>query len=231
MSRGYFLLIVLCVLGIYVLLLNLSVIKGNKFTVLRQVCSILLIFSITRYMTLVAYGDHLEFSTLMKLRYFYFATSIGLTIPTASALWYITPLYREKIKYPYYLLCFLPWILFYTYLIVRQPTQIIQGSRYGYVLQLTGSFPLYLSIVQGSFIAVIIVLSIIGLVRYKNIQLRVEYIILILAQITLILDGLGYYIGGARVFPSFTASEILGFAAIYYTFKVPIIEIKGIQSN
>lgn len=231
MNRGYFLLIGLCVLGIYVLFLNLFVIKDNKFTVLRQVCTVLFLFSITRYMTLIAYGDHLELSALMKLRYFYFATSIGLTIPTASAVWYITPMYREKIKYPYYLLCFLPWILFYTYLIVRQPTQIIQGSSYGYELQLIGSFPLYLSIAQGSFITVIIILSIIGLIRYKNIQLRVEYIILILAQITLTLDGLGYYIGNGRLFPPFTASEILGFAAIYYTFKVPIIEIKGIASN
>ena len=231
MSRGYFLLIVLSILGGYVLVLNISVLKENKFTVLRSVCTALFIFSISRYLTLIAYGDHLALTTLMKLRYFYFATSIGLTVPTASAVWYITPLYRQRIKYPYYLLCFLPWILFYTYLITRQPTKIVQGATYGYTLQLTGSFPLYLSIAQGSFVTVIIILSIIGLVRYKNIQLRAEYIVIILAQLTLVLDGLGYYIGGVRLFPPFTASEILGFAAVYYCFKVPILEIKGIASN
>lgn len=228
---GYILLILLSILAIYVLILNIGAVSKNKYEALKNVCTALFVFSILRYVTLIAYGDHLELDTLMKLRYFYFATSIGLTLPTASAVWYITPLYRERIKYPYYLLCFLPWILFYTYVIVRQPTQIIQGASYGYELALVDPFPLYLSIVQGSFVVIIIILSIIGLVKYKNIQLRVQYIVIILAQIALTLDGIGYYRTGSRLFPPFTASEILGFLAVYYAFKVPMMEIKGISNR
>lgn len=231
MQGGYFLLISLCLLAIYILFLNINAVSDNKYLMLKNVCTVLFAFSMLRYGTLIAYGDHLELSTLMKLRYFYFATSIGLTIPTASVIWYITPMYRAHIKYPYYLLCFLPWILFYTYVIVRQPTEVVQGVSYGYQLQLTGSFPLYLSIVQGSFIMIMVILCMIGLVRYKNIQLRVQYIVIILAQIALTLDGIGYYRMGTKLFPPFTASEILGFLAVYYSLKVPMMEIKGIANH
>lgn len=231
MGAGYFLLISLCLLAIYVLFLNLSAISNNRYPILKKVCTILFLFSILRYGTLIAYGDHLELEALMKLRYFYFATSIGLTIPTASVVWYITPMYRQKIRYPYYVLCFLPWIVFYIYLIVSQPTQIVQGSSYGYQLELVKPFPLYLSIAQGSFVTVIIILCIIGFVRYKNVQLRVQYIALILAQIALALDGITFNRTGTKLFPPFTATEILGFLAVYYGFKVPIIEIKGIKND
>ena len=231
MSAGYFLLISICLLAIYILFLNLSVISNNNYRFLKNLCIGLFLFSILRYATLIAYGDHLEQEVLMRLRYFYFATSIGLTLPTASAVWYITPLYREKIKYPYYILCFLPWIIFYIFLIVRQPTAIVQGANYGYVLELTGNFPLYLSIAQGSFITIIIILCIIGLVRYKNVQLRVQYIVMILAQVALTLDGIGYSVPGNKFFPPFTITEVLGFLAVYYAFKAPIIEVRGIQNN
>lgn len=231
MSAGYFLLISLCLLAIYVLFLNLSAVSNNKYRALKNVCTILFLFSILRYGTLIAYGDHLSLEALMRLRYFYFATSIGLTIPTASVIWYITPMYRHKIKYPYYVLCFTPWILFYTYVIIGQPTEIVQGMQYGYQLQLIDAFPLYLSIVQGSFIVIMIVLCIIGFVRYKNIQLRVQYVALILAQIVLTLDGISFSRTSIKLFPPFTASEILGFLAVYYGFKEPIIEINGIKND
>ena len=230
MDTGYILLILICILAIYIIYLNLTVIGANHYKLLRNICIILFLFSTLRYITLIAYGDHLNLKALMGLRYFYFATSIGLTLPTASAVWYITPLYRQKIKYPTYILCFLPWIIFYLYLIIVQPTQIVQGANYGYILSLRDPFSLYLSIAQGSFITVMIILCIIGLVKYKNIQLRVQYIVLILAQIGLTLDGIGYYLGGDKLFPPFTITEALGFLAIYYVFKVPIIEIKGIQN-
>lgn len=231
MQIGYFLLISLCLLAIYILFLNIKAVSDNKYLILKNVCTVLFAFSMLRYGTLIAYGDHLELSTLIKLRYFYFATSIGLTMSTASVVWYITPMYRERIKYPYYLLCFLPWILFYVYVIVKQPTEIVQGISYGYQLQLIDSFPLYLSVVQGSFIVIMLILCTIGLVRYKNIQLRVQYIVIILAQIALTLDGIGYYRTGMRLFPPFTASEILGFSAVYYGFKIPMMDIKGIANH
>ncbi|MDF2877589.1 MAG: hypothetical protein K0S30_685 [Clostridia bacterium] len=231
MEQGYILLIGLCIIAVGVLVLNIGAVLHNRYLTLKLVCILLFVFSMFRYFTLIVYGDFPTYDQLMALRYFYLASSIGLTIPTVSALWYITPLYREKIGYKQYLLFFTPWIIFYGYVIITQPTEIVQGESFGYALELTGRFPIYLSIAQSAMIAVIIILSGIGLVKYKNLQLRVQYIIIILAQITLFLDGLSYFVEIPRTFPRFTVSEVFGFLAVLYAFSTKMIEDKGIRNK
>ncbi len=230
MSSSYAILIILCLIALYSLFLNLKVIGDNPFILLRLVCTFLFIYSATRYMALVVYGDAPSYSQLAALRYFYFATSIGLTGATLSAVWYVTPLYREKVKYPYMLLGFLPWALFYLYIILKQPTRIIKDERIGYELILTGQFPLYLSIIQGCFVAIILILCLIGIWKYKNVQMRVQLAIIILAQLALTIDGLSYYVDGLCTIPPFTLSEAFGFFAIYYILSKPIKDIKGISN-
>jgi hypothetical protein len=230
-EQGYILLIGLCIIAVGVLVLNIGAVLHNRYLTLKLVCILLFVFSMFRYFTLIVYGDFPTYDQLMALRYFYLASSIGLTIPTVSALWYITPLYREKIGYKQYLLFFTPWIIFYGYVIITQPTEIVQGESFGYALELTGRFPIYLSIAQSAMIAVIIILSGIGLVKYKNLQLRVQYIIIILAQITLFLDGLSYFVEIPRTFPRFTVSEVFGFLAVLYAFSTKMIEDKGIRNK
>lgn len=231
MERGYILLIGLCILAIYVLILNLKVISSNRYTLLKVVCTLLFVFSILRYLTLIVYGDKPTYDQLVALRYFYFATSIGLTLPTAAAVWYVTPLYRGKIKYPYYLVFFLPWIIFYLKLILTQPTHIVQGSRFGYVLELVEPYPIYLSVAQGSFVMIMVVLALIGILKYRSIQIRVQLFVIIVAQMMLTLDGLSYLFEGITTIPPFTVSEIAGFLAVYYAFKVRLIEVKGIKNK
>jgi hypothetical protein len=230
-EQGYILLIGLCIIAVGVLVLNIGAVLHNRYLTLKLVCILLFVFSMFRYFTLIVYGDFPTYDQLMALRYFYLASSIGLTIPTVSALWYITPLYREKIGYKQYLLFFTPWIIFYGYVIITQPTEIVQGESFGYALELTGRFPIYLSIAQSAMIAVIIILSGIGMVKYKNLQLRVQYIIIILAQITLFLDGLSYFVEIPRTFPRFTVSEVFGFLAVLYAFSTKMIEDKGIRNK
>jgi len=184
-----------------------------------------------RYFTLIVYGDKPTYDQLMLLRYFYLASSIGLIIPTVSAIWYITPLYRDKISYSRYLLCFIPWIVFYLYVIITQPTNIIQGESFGYALELAGKYPMYLSIAQGSIAFIIILLSVIGIIKYKNIQLRAQLIIIIIAQIILFLDGLTYFLKILHTFPAFTVSEVFGFLAVLYAFSHKVIEVKGRTSR
>lgn len=230
MSSHYAILIILCLVALYSLFLNLKVIGNNPFITLRLVCTLLFIYSATRYIALIFYRDTPNYSQLMALRYFYFATSIGLTGSTLSAVWYATPLYREKVKYPYLLVGFLPWALFYLYIILRQPTRIVKSEGIGYELMLTGQFPLYLSIVQGSFAIIILVLCLIGIWKYKNVQMRVQLGIIILAQLALMVDGLSSYKGMLHTIPPFTLSEAFGFLAVYYILSSPIKEIKGISN-
>ncbi|MGL4343948.1 MAG: hypothetical protein ACRCTE_02025 [Cellulosilyticaceae bacterium] len=219
MNIGYIMLVAICVIAIIVLMMNISVVSKKEETLLKVVCIALFAFSMMRYLTLIVYGDHPTLGQLEVLRYFYLATSIGLTIPTASAVWYITPSFREKISYGKYLLLWIPWILFYIYVIITQPTKIVQGQHFGYALELTGKFPLYLSIAQGTFVTLITLLCLMGLIRYKNELLRSKYIIIILAQILLTLDGLSYYLPVLDIFPPFTVTEVFGFVAVFYAFN------------
>ncbi|MDF2612759.1 MAG: hypothetical protein K0S71_545 [Clostridia bacterium] len=231
METGYAILISLCIAAVCVLMCNISVIIKNKYLLLKIVCVLFFIFSMTRYFTLMIFGGSPTYNELMLLRYFYLASSIGLTIPTLSAIWYITPLYRDKISYTRYLLIFIPWVVFYLYVIITQPTEIIQGENFGYSLQLIGKYPLYLSLAQGSLVVIIILLCLVGILKYKNIQLRAQLIIIILAQITLVLDGFTYFFKIIHTFPIFTLSEIFGFLAVLYAFSHKMIEVRGIANK
>lgn len=220
-------LILLCSVTIIVLLMNVTIVNKKEYPLLRWVCIGLFTFSIMRYLTLIVYGDSPSLAQLEVLRYFYLATSIGLTIPFASAVWYITPHLREKIEYPKYLLFFTPWILFYLYIIITQPTEIVMGKNFGYALELTGKAPIYLSIAQGSFVFVMLVICLWGWIKYKNSELRSQYLALILALVTLTLDGLGYFIPSMSIFPPFTVSELFGFLAILYAFSSKPLKLRG----
>ncbi len=222
MNVGYIVLIAICLIALVIITLNIAVIKSNKNTILKNICILLFILSFFRYFTLMVYGDKPTYQILSALRYFYFATSLGLTVPTLAAIWYITPLYREKIKYPIYLLLFTPWIVFYLYIILMQPTKIIVAEKFGYSLKLVGSFSLYLSIAQGSFIVIVILLCLFGIMRYQDSLLRSRYVVFIIAQIALTLDGLSYFYGTSNVIPPFTVTEVFGFLAILYAFSKEI---------
>ncbi|PHV71670.1 hypothetical protein CS063_03665 [Sporanaerobium hydrogeniformans] len=219
MVQGYVLLIGTCILAIGVVLCNMKNILKNPYKLLRSICFGLFTFSLLRYFTLIVYGDSPSYEQLVHLRIFYFATSIGLTMTTASAIWYVTPFYRERWHYGKYLAFFIPWILFYLWLIVKQPTRIIQGKYYGYILQLLPPYEAWLASVQSIFVGVAILLCVLGMLRHKHIEIRVKLFILILAQLILLLDGLTYYLPLLHTFAPFTVSEVLGFLAVLYGFS------------
>ena len=112
MSTSYFLLIVLCVLALIVLMVNIGIVQKKENVTLKWICTFLFAFSMMRYLTLIVYGDHPTLGQLEILRYFYLATSIGITMTMASTVWCITPYIREKLNYLTYLVLFTPWILF-----------------------------------------------------------------------------------------------------------------------
>lgn len=216
---NYLILIVGAALALGAVIMNGWAAMQLKDSSLRKILWLLLAFTATRYMTLIVYGDHPNLGQLESLRYFYFASSIGITMTTVLAVWYAVPLYREKLSAACMLLCFLPWQLFYGYVIIGQPTEIVKGEYFGYMLRLVGQFPFYLSIVQGSFTVVILGLIIIGFVKFKHPKIRVQLFFLMAAQLLLSLDGISFGKGGMHVFVPFTVTEAFAFMAAYYTFR------------
>ncbi len=219
MQANYVLLIGICLVAIIVLMINIGVVNKRDPKIMRWVCIVLFAFSMTRYFTLIVYGDAPTLAQLESLRYFYLATSIGLTMTTAAAVWYISPYIKDNLAYPIYLASFLPFIVFYLFVIITQPTEIRLGETYGYTLELVGRYPIYLAIVQSAFTLIMLVLCAIGLVKYKNAELRSRYWMIILAQVLLTLDGLSFFKPRLGFFPPFTVTEIFGFLAILYAFS------------
>ncbi len=231
MEMGYMIVIGICIAAIGVLGLSIKVVFKNRDPLLKSVCALLFLFTMFRYVTLMVYGNAPQYGQMMALRYFYFASSIGLAIPTLSAIWYSVPLYREKIKYGSFIMLFSPWIIFYIYIIMRQPTVIVPGSQFGYVLELAHNHQFYFNIAQGSMILVTLLLAFVGILRYKNLQIRTQLIMIILAQMTLLLDGITCYVKVVHTFPVFTVSELFGFVAVCYAFSNRLLEVKGILNN
>lgn len=228
---GYKILIITCILALIAVIMNLKALENNPYPVLKIIVSVFVSFTALRYLTLIVYGDSPGYGLLNTLRYFYLASSIGITMTTASAVWYVTPCYREKLGYPYFLACFLPWILFYIYIIIKQPTEIIQGSQFGYQLILIGKFQAYLRIIQGSFVSIMVILCLIGIFCYKHLQIRIQLCMIILAQVLLTLDGLNYGSDRLQVFQPFTLTEFFALATTYYAFSSVIKSIHPLKNE
>lgn len=220
----YLFLITLCVIAIVLLMINIGAVSKKDVILMKWVCILLFAFSMLRYLTLIVYGDHPTLTQLEVLKPFYFASSIGLTMTMASAVWFITPFLREKFNYLMYILFWSPWILFYSILILSAPAEIELGKNIGYTLELTGRFPIYLSIAQGSFVAIMIGLSLAGLIKYKNEYLRSSYGLIIAACILLTIDGISYFVPMLNLIPPFTVTEIFGFFSILYAFSIKPIK-------
>lgn len=216
--------ITLCIVALIVLMIDIGYVSKKDVLLMKWVCIVLFAFSMLRYLTLMIYGNHPTLGQLEVLKPLYFATSIGLTIPMASTIWFISPYLREKWTYLKYLLFFMPWIIFYCIFILTAPAQIQLGQNIGYTLVLTGKFPLYLSLAQGSFVTIIIILCMIGFFKYKNEYLRSAYMIMIGACILLTIDGLGYFISLTNWIPPFTITEIGGFLSIAYALSLKPIK-------
>lgn len=225
------LLVGTCLVALMMIGWNIKAIRSLCYREIKLVGSLLLGFTALRYMTLVVYAFCSNRELAYEIRYFYYASSIGITMLTAIVVWNIIPMLKEQIKLSYYLLCFLPWDIFYLYLIIKQPTQLIESSIYGYELLLISPFNRYLSIAQGSFIVIIAVLCVIGILRYKHLQIRAQLILILLAQVILVIDGIYFGREEIRIFKLFTVSEVIALWAIYYGLSNSIKSIKAIKNQ
>lgn len=219
------------VLALLVIVYNGKAIQKIHNHSVKGIALGLLTFTALRYISLIIYSDAPSLALLERLRYFYFASSLGLTMVTVLAVWYVIPSYRELKNPLHFFSCFIPWMLFYIYLIIAQPTSIEKGTSFGYVLVLNENFRQYLSIAQISFILVISALCLKGIIKYKHLQIRVQLIIVLIAQALLMSDGLSYSINRLTVFAPFTLTEAFAFMATYYCFSQPIKSIKHYEKG
>lgn len=224
-------LLLTCIAVALVILWDLKGLKRTEMKPLIIIGTILLIGMASRYITLSIYALSTDVKLLETIRYFYYASSVGLTMLTVCIIWFIVPLYNEKVDLGSFILFFIPFILFYGYLIVTQPTRLVESSAYGYELSLIPPFDRYLAFVQGSFIVVVTILCLIGLVRYKHLQIRIELVILLLAQGLLVIDGI--YSGKDQIFifKLFTVSEGFTLWTIGYALYHPFRRLRVIRNK
>lgn len=222
-------LLIICIIAIGALILNIKVIQKTPYIAIRIVCTILFILSIMRYITLLIFAKATSMEMLMNMQGFYFSTLIGMTIPSLLLLWHMTPFYREKVSSVFMMILCMPWLIFYTLLVMLKPYQIIKSEVLGYTLRLIGPWPLYLTGLQGIFVLLFILAALYGWKCYKHQQTRSQYMILIMCQLLFLIDGLTYFTLMAPSIPAFTLTEALGFLALYYGYSHPPIDARGIK--
>jgi len=222
-------LLMICIIAIGALILNIKVIQKNPYIAIRIVCTILFILSIMRYITLLIFAKASSMEMLINMQGFYFSTVLGMTIPSLLLLWYMTPLYREKVSSVFMMILCMPWLVFYTLLLILKPYQIIKSHVLGYALRLIDPWPLYLTGLQGIFVLFFILAALYGWKCYKHQQIRSQYMILIMCQLLFTIDGLAYFRLTVPSIPIFTLTEALGFLALYYGFSQPPIDARGVK--
>ena len=222
-------LLITCMVGFGIMGWSVKGLYLTNEKELFNIGTVLIMTMALRYMTLVIYALVARPLIIESLRYFYYASSIGLTMLTVCAIWFIIPFWNERFKVSQMILFFLPWIMFYIYLILKQPTQIVESTAYGYELILIPPFNRYLAIVQGSFVTVIGILAVIGIIRYKHLQIRIQLDILLLAQGLLVIDGIYSGKEVLLLFKLFTVSEIFGLWTIGYAFWHPMRRVHSVH--
>ena len=216
-----------CLVALVMIGWNIKTLSTLCSSEIKIIGSVLLSFTSLRYLTLILYAYSMDLKLLVSIRYFYYASSIGITMLTAIAVWYVIPVIQEQIQLKSYLLAFLPWDVFYIYLILKQPTKLVASSSYGYELLLLPPFTRYLSIAQGSFILIMLILCLIGIIKYKHLQIRVQLFVIFLAQILLTIDGIASGNETVRIFKLFTVTEAFALWTIFYAFTHAIKRSKG----
>ena len=108
-----------------------------------------------------------------------------------------------------------------------QPTSIVAGKYFGYQLRIADEFIMITNAMQISFIVVVALLAMDGILRYKHLQIRTQLILMLISQLLVAVDvytfnGINHYI-----FMPFTLTDVCVLVATYYAFSTPIRMIKS----
>lgn len=224
-------LMVSAIVALIMIIWSIKGLDGLEDKDIKMTARIFLIVGTLKYVTIILYYFLEELKVLLLLRYFYFMSSISLTMLIVMAIWYVTPFLKERMKLDRFLIYFLPWIIFYIYFILKQPTELSVSALYHYDLVMIQPFKTYFILAQVSFSVIIIILCCMGMNTYKHLQIRVELLLLLLAELLLAVDAIYLNSTGLRCFKTFTISEIFAFWVCYYTLSHAIKPIKAIRNQ
>lgn len=224
-------LMVSAIAALIIIIWSIKGLNGLEDKDIKITANIFFILGMLKYVTVILYYFLEELKVLLLLRYFYFMSSLSLTMLIAMAIWYVTPFLKERKKLDRFLIYFLPWIIFYIYFVLKQPTQLSTSSLYHYDLVIIQPFTTYFMIAELSFSFVIMSLCCIGMNTYKHLQIRVELLLLLLASVLLAIDALYLNSTGLRCFKIFTVSEIFAYWVCFYTLSHAIKPIKAIKNQ
>ncbi len=172
-------------------------------------------FVLTRYLTMAIFTSALAAQFAWGLRYCWFATSIGLTLPSVIA---IDQLLRHPAMSPQKLLrMFAPFAAVYTLIILIGPMAPRPDPVAGWMVQLVTPWQWILSAVQAMFVIGFITICLMLMRKIPSKPIRRALLGLALAHAYLGFDGVMLALG-RWYFRPFLFSEIFALLAIWYAY-------------
>ena len=181
---------------------------------LLQACGV---FVVTRYMAMALFTDPQAPEKFWGWRYCWFATSIGLALPSVFA---VDQLLRLPTISPSKLLRWVAPLLAVIAVVMVFGRYLPQADPVaGWTLQLSPGWRLLLSSAQAIFTAAFVAVCIISIIKIPIPHTRPALIGLVLGHMFLAVDGLVLSFGGQHVRP-FLYSEMLTLLALWYAYEV-----------
>ena len=174
------------------------------------------IFVISRYVAMALFATTTSPEHVWAWRRCWFATSVGLTLPSVFA---IDQLLRHPAMTPKKLLgWFSPFLLAYGVLILFANATPAVDQLIGWAPRLTPGWRLFTSVVQSVFVVVFIGISALLMWNVPSRSIRTALLGLILGHLALGLDGLLLALG-VWYFRPFLYSEMLTLFAIWHAYE------------
>lgn len=220
-------LVIISMMAIGALIMNIKAIQSNPYIGIRSLSTFLFGLSSLRYITLILFAKDPSVELMASMEGFYYISMISLPVLLILVMWYITPLYREKVGRLGLTLICSPHIMLYIAMLTLKPFEAIKSQSAGYTLRQTGQWGSYLAMFYSVFILLYIISALYGFKLYKHGQTRGQYLVLIMCQVLFLMDGLSYLRGAGGIIPIFTLTEVFGFLGIYIGFSKPTIDYRA----
>lgn len=180
-----------CVVALAVISWSMCAIRLQVDQRIKYGCWGLLSITALRYIALMGYIMEMNEMWLMKLRPVYEVGLLTIGLLSAISMWYALPCLREQVRLSYYLGCFFPWYGLGLYGIAKQPTLLQAGSGWGYEVALQPSYTMDFMMLQGSFLGIICIIGMVGIVQYKHLQIRTQIGVIMMAHILCLVEKWG----------------------------------------
>ncbi|HEX9564013.1 MAG TPA: hypothetical protein VF981_08580 [Gemmatimonadaceae bacterium] len=173
-------------------------------------------FQVGRYVALACFTAPDAPIRFWELRRFWFASAVGLTLPSVVAL---DQLVRHPAMTPKKLLIrFSPFLAAYGAVILFGSFTAIPDRVAGWALELTGWWPAFVSVVQGAFVILFIGICVWIIRKLPSEPIRTSAARLLVAHAYLAFDGALLAFGG-WYFRPFLFSEMLALLALWHAFE------------